>query len=867
MTSPYPTPPFTGPSPSDSSFSIPTTSDEPVFSVATTEPVFESQTSHSAQPSQNTQPQFQQYNSTTVSSSNAKFPYLKKDEYETWAMKMEYWIMNSDHNLWNIVLHGNSRKRTGRDPRGNIMILPPVTMEEQIAVQRETKARTILLQSLPEDHMADFHHLDDAKDIWLAVKARFGGNEESKKMRKSMLKQEFADFKISESEGLHKGYDRFQKVLSQLNQMQARPDNEDCNMKFLRALPPSWSQVAITLKTKGGLDFLSFDDLYNKLRTLEIDVKGGSSYDSRVPAAPTHSAFISAASTNSKWSTADSKCQPSSVSYTTTSSSADASGNVLENVLHSFVAESDPQQQITYEDFDQIGKLDLEELDIKWQMAMLSVRINRFEKKAGRKFKFNNKDAARFDKKKVRCYQCSELGHFARECTGKKVDSKTRYSQFKIKELDKSEEPKALVSVDSMLNWSDHESEDMEKGASEVYGMIAGYGDDTIIPTGDATNGGGRDSFSADGVFVAAGTDSDGVSVAAGVGADSVSVATTDATDAETEFALMGLSPQVQSCPFGCNHIYTELKKEFDNLEVQYKECFLQVQAYKSSLQNLEQQKSWYQNNQLALEEKIRILTADLGNTTNMLKYTEKLNEQAKIDKMNNQAKLEESNARFDKWKESSKNLVKLINSSMSSRSKFGLGYGDTFGSDEVFDLSAPSIFDSCLKDAIEKPLYDWFVKPVGMHAVPPPITGTFMPPSNNADIDDTQFTYGSKSNYYSESDSVSNDFVSCETSDKSSDSETTGFASCVSGVNYSSTMTNASSSVDLKNLHKTDDQGPSNDTQSPSFSFKENVKTPRNLCNRNGSNNISLCKNNWSVPTTSVRTSELYFVLCVTNL
>ncbi|GKF55283.1 hypothetical protein Tco_0165623, partial [Tanacetum coccineum] len=176
-------------------------------------------------------------------------------------------------------------------------------------------------------------------------------------MRKSMLKQEFADFKISESEGLHKGYDRFQKVLSQLNQMQARPDNEDCNMKFLRALPPSWLHVAITLKTKGGLDFLSFDDLYNKLRTLEIDVKGGSSYDSRVPAA----------STNSKCSTADSKGQPSNVNYTTTSSSVDVSGNVLENVLYSFVAESDPQQQITYKYFDQIGKMDLEELDIKWK--------------------------------------------------------------------------------------------------------------------------------------------------------------------------------------------------------------------------------------------------------------------------------------------------------------------------------------------------------------------------------------------------------------------------------------------------------------------------------------------------------------------
>ncbi|GJW26017.1 hypothetical protein Tco_0039828 [Tanacetum coccineum] len=236
----------------------------------------------------------------------------------------------------NIVLNGYSRKRIGRDPKGNIMILPPVSVEEHIAVQRETKARTILLQSLPEDHMADFHHLDDARDIWLAVKARF-------------------------REGLHKGYDRFQKILSQLNQMQAKPDNEDCNMKFLRALPLSWSQVPITLKTKGGLDYLSFDDLYNKLRTLEIDVKGGSSYD-------THSAFVSATSTNSKMTYPD---QSHSTTFTTALSIPVASSNVIESVLHSFVAESDPQQQITYEDFDQIGKMELEELDIKWQMVKL----------------------------------------------------------------------------------------------------------------------------------------------------------------------------------------------------------------------------------------------------------------------------------------------------------------------------------------------------------------------------------------------------------------------------------------------------------------------------------------------------------------
>ncbi|GKC27270.1 hypothetical protein Tco_1034564, partial [Tanacetum coccineum] len=205
MTSQNPSQTYPMPSPSVSSFTFPSTT-EPVFSASTSEPVFESP--NHTQPSQTTQSQqLQQYHTTTVSNNNAKFPYLKKEEYETWAMKMEYWIMNSDHNLWNIVLNGNSRKRTGRDPKGNIMILPPVSVEEQIVVQRETKARTILLQSLPEDHMADFHHLDDARDIWLAVKARFGGNDESKKMRKSMLKQEFSEFRVSESEGLHKGYD------------------------------------------------------------------------------------------------------------------------------------------------------------------------------------------------------------------------------------------------------------------------------------------------------------------------------------------------------------------------------------------------------------------------------------------------------------------------------------------------------------------------------------------------------------------------------------------------------------------------------------------------------------------------------------
>nr|GEY98980.1 xylulose kinase-1 [Tanacetum cinerariifolium] len=55
-----------------------------------------------------------------------------------------------------------------------------------------------------ENIQADFHYIDDARDIWNAVKARFGGNAKSKKIRKSMLKQEFSEFRIGKVEGLHK---------------------------------------------------------------------------------------------------------------------------------------------------------------------------------------------------------------------------------------------------------------------------------------------------------------------------------------------------------------------------------------------------------------------------------------------------------------------------------------------------------------------------------------------------------------------------------------------------------------------------------------------------------------------------------------
>nr|GEX51943.1 reverse transcriptase domain-containing protein [Tanacetum cinerariifolium] len=85
------------------------------------------------------------------------------------------------------------------DTNGMIKVLPPKTAEEVVARERERKARTTLLMALPEDHLAKFDKMADAKEMWEAIKFRFGGNDESKKMQKYLLKQQFEGFSVCAS--------------------------------------------------------------------------------------------------------------------------------------------------------------------------------------------------------------------------------------------------------------------------------------------------------------------------------------------------------------------------------------------------------------------------------------------------------------------------------------------------------------------------------------------------------------------------------------------------------------------------------------------------------------------------------------------
>ncbi|GKA94500.1 ribonuclease H-like domain-containing protein [Tanacetum coccineum] len=389
---------------------------------------------------------------TTNTLSNIKLPVLQKDDYDTWAMEMEHYLEYIDNEVWKVIQNGNSKKRVTKGKDGVYRVLPPATQEEQFADEKERKARTLLLMAVPKDHLRRFHGMDDAKEIWAAIKTRFGGNANSKKMQKAVLKQQFEAFTISSKESLEKGYDRFQKLLSQLDALGAGVSDEDANHKFLRSLPPAWDSLAMTMRTKKNIDTLSIDDLYNNLSVFEQDIQKTSSSS----LTSDNVAFLSQAKASS------SKHKPSHSSgsyssYTTSSSKATttATPGLVDEVIHSFLATNADEVDLIHEDLDQIDDMDLEEIDINWQIAMTAIKIKKFYKKTGRRPRVDGKMHVAFDKRKVECFNCHNTGHFAKECKfkGSKEGSRQeagRGQDFKPVRTKKE----ALMTIDEgQINW------------------------------------------------------------------------------------------------------------------------------------------------------------------------------------------------------------------------------------------------------------------------------------------------------------------------------------------------------------------------------------------------------------------------------
>ncbi|GKD30911.1 hypothetical protein Tco_1241689, partial [Tanacetum coccineum] len=241
--------------------------------------------------------------------------------------------------------------------------MPITTAEEKAKRRLEVKVRSTLMMGISNKHQLKFNFLKDAKKLLEAVEKRFGGNAATRNTQRNLLK----------------------------------------------SLSPEWNTHAIMWRNKADLETMSIDDLYNNLKVYELEANGMSSSSSSTQ----NMAFVSSLNNNTS-STIEAVNTARGVSTAITQVNAAYSTNIdnLSNaVICTFFASQPNSHQLVYEDLQQIHPDNMEEMDLRWQMAMLTMRARRFLKNTGRNLTVNGNETIGFYKSKVECYNCHKRGH------------------------------------------------------------------------------------------------------------------------------------------------------------------------------------------------------------------------------------------------------------------------------------------------------------------------------------------------------------------------------------------------------------------------------------------------------------------------
>ncbi|GJS31203.1 hypothetical protein Tco_0491823 [Tanacetum coccineum] len=228
----------------------------------------------------------------------------------------------TDYSLWEVIKNGNKvLKRTVGETKQEYK---STTAEEKQDRGDEMKSRGTLLMALLNNDQLKFHSYKDAKFLMEAIEIRYEGNKESKKVQRTLLKQQYENFAGSSSETMDQTFNR----------------------------------------NKEEIKTISLDDLYNNLKIYEPELAGSSSISQN----PQNVAFVSFSSTNSN---------------------CNSSTNEADNTAHGVSATHTQCNSTSEDNLKQIDPDDLEEMDLQWEMAMLTIRARRFIQRTGRKLDVN----------------------------------------------------------------------------------------------------------------------------------------------------------------------------------------------------------------------------------------------------------------------------------------------------------------------------------------------------------------------------------------------------------------------------------------------------------------------------------------------